>query len=49
MADETKPKKAVVKSSEVTSEQKNKFVNQFYALMIQCEALRVKQKKGPSK
>lgn len=37
------------KSSEVSTEQKVKLVNQFYLLMIQCEALRVKQNKGQSK
>ena len=37
------------KSAEVSLEQKNKFVNQFYTLMIQCEALRLKQSKGLSK
>ncbi len=37
------------KSSEVSLEQKNKFVNQFYTLMIQCEVLGLKQNKGQSK
>ncbi len=38
-----------MKSSEVTAVQKNKFVNRFYTLMIQCEALCLKQNKGQSK